>query len=440
MVEHKPERVACVKPGCTGTLNPILVNSYNGYCIKCITAVEKAAKDEYIRQNRKDFNPYEGISDPVELLLIKYKYNSFHDPLVNLLPCPWSEYGLIADMTAKQLEQLETKVSSMLSSRNEELKELARRTICFMVFLTDYDLDNVLLKLINDIDDYDGFIFRRAGVKVQEALFKLLAKGDKVGLACLAWNNSSAVFQRLIRLKEHPPDNFPDFSESFDNFAAYAGWEVTSDNKRRDLFYQSSREMVLVEEVPANAFILKSYLDAHERCPWCKGPLVYLANIESSLLKSMLGVNLSFSHLPFYSCAQCMCGVNWLFCELEADGKPKWSDFNKYSYGSPEMAESLTFESLPEKELSFAISSELRPPLLYSCGVEPEEYRPNSQFGGAPSWLQGAEYPCCPKCQLRMKFLFQIDAEGHDIYDWGVYYAFYCEKCQSYTATMRQCT
>jgi hypothetical protein len=33
------------------------------------------------------------------------------------------------------------------------------------------------------------------------------------------------------------------------------------------------------------------------------------------------------------------------------------------------------------------------------------------KLGGWPAWIQGVEYPDCPKCKQPMDFLFQIDSE-----------------------------
>lgn len=45
-----------------------------------------------------------------------------------------------------------------------------------------------------------------------------------------------------------------------------------------------------------------------------------------------------------------------------------------------------------------------------------EEVLPNAsgdKLGGWPAWVQGVEYPTCPKCGDRMEFLFQVDSEDH---------------------------
>jgi uncharacterized protein YwqG len=35
------------------------------------------------------------------------------------------------------------------------------------------------------------------------------------------------------------------------------------------------------------------------------------------------------------------------------------------------------------------------------------------KLGGWPAWVQGVEYPCCPRCERRMVLVFQVDSEDN---------------------------
>jgi hypothetical protein len=41
------------------------------------------------------------------------------------------------------------------------------------------------------------------------------------------------------------------------------------------------------------------------------------------------------------------------------------------------------------------------------------------KLGGWPSWIQGIEYPACPRCAARMEHMLQIDSEDHVPYMFG---------------------
>lgn len=69
-----------------------------------------------------------------------------------------------------------------------------------------------------------------------------------------------------------------------------------------------------------------------------------------------------------------------------------------------------------------------------------------SRVGGAPSWVQGAQYPGCPDCGAAMPFVMQLDStlpavDGRMVL-WGsggMLYTFWCDGC-AVSAHLWQCT
>jgi uncharacterized protein YwqG len=58
--------------------------------------------------------------------------------------------------------------------------------------------------------------------------------------------------------------------------------------------------------------------------------------------------------------------------------------------------------------------------LTTECGLDDEELAETistaaykDKLGGWPAWVQGVEYPSCPRCQRRMALLFQLDSNDH---------------------------
>lgn len=41
------------------------------------------------------------------------------------------------------------------------------------------------------------------------------------------------------------------------------------------------------------------------------------------------------------------------------------------------------------------------------------------KLGGWPAWVQGVEYPTCPKCSQTMRLVFQLDSDDNVPYMWG---------------------
>ncbi|KER74220.1 hypothetical protein HR51_03880 [Burkholderia cepacia] len=69
-----------------------------------------------------------------------------------------------------------------------------------------------------------------------------------------------------------------------------------------------------------------------------------------------------------------------------------------------------------------------------------------SRVGGAPSWVQSAQYPDCPDCGRKMSFVMQLDSNlpQTDGSEWlwgsgGANYTFWCAPCRT-SAHLWQCT
>lgn len=69
-----------------------------------------------------------------------------------------------------------------------------------------------------------------------------------------------------------------------------------------------------------------------------------------------------------------------------------------------------------------------------------------NRLGGAPSWVQGAQYPKCPECKSMMVFLMQLDSDlptaSGDEWMWGsggLGYFFWCDDCRV-SGALWQCT
>lgn len=435
----KKERIPCIKPDCKGDLNPLFEKHLLGYCMPCFDAIEKSAKERYIKANIKDLNPYQGMTDPVEILLTLLSYQQFRDPLINLIMYPKSKFELVAEMTKSELARLSQKLGEHLSSKIQRERERTVEVINIMAGLTNFDLEPLLLKLL-DVPESGDAIFRRSGPAVRKQLFARLQEGDKKALVRLAFIDDEQVSTELISLTGKYESKIQGYSEALKYAALNAGWEITPDNQKRHLYYHQSRTLNLTEPNSAAETRLELYTDAHLACPLCKGPLLLQANLAPQIVEKLLGTSLAETDTPFYYCNQCSLRTDELFCEINSVGQASWHAGNNIKY--PPIIEpiSLAFDDLPYKNLSFTAGSELQDPFLFSEFLLDGLTTHNSKFGGAPDWLQNCDYPTCPDCQRLMKFVFQIDAAGLDIFELDSHYAFLCDLCRSFTATVRQCT
>lgn len=201
MAENK-ERIACIKPDCKGDLNPLFEKHLKGYCMPCFDAIEKAARDLYIKNNIRDLNPFQNISDKVEILLTVFNYQQFYDPLINLIEYPKSKFELVAEMTEHELRKLSQKVSVQLKSPNQKERLHAVEIANLMAGLTNFDLDQLLLELL-DVPESGNAIFRRSGSMVIEELLLRLQEGNTEVLLHLAFVDNESVTEKLISLLDN---------------------------------------------------------------------------------------------------------------------------------------------------------------------------------------------------------------------------------------------
>lgn len=79
------ERLPCRNEGCSATILPATAAKTGGYCMPCKQEMQRAERQRYIEQHRRDIDLYEGITDPVEILKIMHAPVK-RDPLIRYFP------------------------------------------------------------------------------------------------------------------------------------------------------------------------------------------------------------------------------------------------------------------------------------------------------------------------------------------------------------------
>jgi hypothetical protein len=186
---------------------------------------------------------------------------------------------------------------------------------------------------------------------------------------------------------------------------------------------------------------------AHPRCGHCDSPLRLLVQLHLGSLPTE--AQLGRGVLQAFYCERDA-------CEAECDG---WSPFSKAhlvrvveegpgaeaaSVGAPFPARAIVgwerLEDLPSPqeheseglvfEHDFAAQTvRIRCPEVglasEPLGMGAEELEESlgaaakDKLLGWPHWVQGVEYPACPRCQRQMSLVFQLDSEDHLPHMWG---------------------
>lgn len=258
----------------------------------------------------------------------------------------------------------------------------------------------------------DGVTFREANQEVCIHLLGLLEtdleaqphgymiRGDIV--EALAWSEAPVAFEAFCQWRRNPPVWAKSLSQPPEWYTRVAGWELTEDEQKRDLYHSECYELVPwnEEETAFPSDLVSIYTPAKETCPSCGRQQKYLFTLDAR------DPRLRFLD-PFRDrIIVPMCP----FCE----------DFDE---DHPSVKQRLVLG--PARNPYETIS------LYWTDGL--------SRVGGHPEWVQYPDYPTCETCHMTMKFIAQLGITDIDPGFEGIAYAFLCSECGT-TATTYQCT
>src|SRR2546429_5920831 len=116
------DRISCRTEGCANTILPATAKANDGYCMPCVQKKRREEREKYIRENRREVNPYAGVIDVVEIIRILHTPRA-HDPLITYLAPPKSTEELYSNLNADQVGRLMRMAAEAMRSGNEDLAE-----------------------------------------------------------------------------------------------------------------------------------------------------------------------------------------------------------------------------------------------------------------------------------------------------------------------------
>jgi hypothetical protein len=313
-----------------------------------------------------------------------------------------------------------------------------------------HEVDPILLSLVCYRNDYivevlselmehgmyhSGILFKDAPPDIRDRLLQQVEWDDDNRnhlLLILSWIGDPVVISRIREWRLHPPEWAGQLFVGPEIYALEGGWELTPDGERRDLIHGLSYAIRATGEqrdsaaAASNARFLKM---SASNCPWCDGKLTILLDADTSH-PSLAYLGLPLERLQVETCERCGC-FSTIYVELDRQGVPVWSRFNQ----KPEYLPSFDSED----------SSGVTVPRLTLSSVPHSPYyaanwalsQQDSQIGGHPGWVQDADYPFCPCCAKRMRFIGQVDWADFDNLGEGIFYMFVCAE-DKVTATLYQ--
>ncbi len=329
------DRIPCRSKSCTNTILPATASANDGFCMPCVQKRKRADRNEFIRQNRRTADLYEGITDQAEII---------RDRLFTVMS--------------------DTKGTLSIN-----------HVLCALAWIGDQRV----------CDEFWG------------------------------WENSPPRWRGQLH-----------FGPS--RHAHVAGWEPT-ENGRRDLYHKTCfaiRPVKAGENSSESVVLLK---ESSGHCRWCHSRLVSLLELNLSAPEfSFLGFG--GPYLPVVTCEACSC-FGAVYGKVDQAGVAHWSDTNRRPNWLP--GNIASWRRGPWSGVQVRLTPRRAIHAVDWCMPVT-----TSQIGGLPSWVQNAEYPCCPECRKTMTFIAQLD-NGHFPGSEGIYYAFLCTNCRI-TATIYQQT
>jgi hypothetical protein len=330
---------------------------------------------------------------------------------------------------------------------------------------TDYLAEQILTKLANivpgslhglhplflerDIHWGDKGLYREADLATRDYIIALLESDDIVEmlqshrgdielrqdlLASLAWIGDEHVQRQFLKWRETPPPWSVSraFEKPLDAYTHYAGWELTENGKKRELYFQQCYELIPVEEAPAEDIPGPiSVIGSHEeRCAWCGRQLLTLFDFNLSDFRFDF-FRLRGKRLRIALCASCsIFDTEPPFFDVDMYGASHWSEWNDTRDAFEED------ESISLSPSQLVLAQRRRTPFETNASYSQSGL---SQIGGHPEWVHFPQYPRCLSCQQTMMFVGQFEPMDILADAEGMIYAFLCAECGG-TTTRFQCT
>lgn len=371
-------RLACASPGCTRTILPATAEQTGGLCMPCVQERRRIAHDAYVRANRREVNRFAGVEDPVELLVIGHERTP-QDDLVVQAPIPEPMDSLYTRLDgAQQVAMIRHAQSLAARGAGQEAEDIA----LFLAAFTAADLTPLLHDLLGKGFFPDSVAFREATPEIRELLLARVAENPDDCLCALAWVGDEPVQRAFAGWRRERPSWSAELYVPPEQYSLEAGWELTDEGARRDLFQRDCRALLADGSSGAR---IPVFGPANGQCADCGGPLINVIEHEGS-------------HL---GCA------------------------NQYDFVFTPAG--MHIETASATDFRHLVLAE-QPRGAYHAA---SWYLPTtfSQIGGHPAWIQDAVYPRCIGCSMTMMCVAQVDCGEALRNAEGIMYIYHCVGC-----------
>ncbi|MBP3610656.1 MAG: hypothetical protein J6J42_10010 [Lachnospiraceae bacterium] len=264
-------------------------------------------------------------------------------------------------------------------------------------------------------------LYKAASPKVRDNLIELL-EGEKNNtlningiLLALAAIGDEVVVEAFKKWEENPPAWRSKIYVGPAEYAMESGWCIENGNKK-ELTHDSCYALQRVQACETNGNVYGG--PSKDRCPHCGSKyeeILVLDGKDSRL--AFLGID---GTIKIKTCKACLPWEKYIFSKYEENGE---SRIIYQESGAGRRIEDENWKT--EKCFVLSESSVAK----HYCS----EWE-GSAVGGAPKYVDDANYAICPECGKRMRHLAQL---GEEYTGYGNIYVQICKECKI-TATLYQ--
>jgi hypothetical protein len=336
--------------------------------------------------------------------------------------------GHHAALSPAETEELTDRALRCLDSSSENVKDVGNSVLQTLADCRRDGLGAATLVLAERRIYYPGSLYRGAPDAVARMLADHIAGTDVLELnhllLALAWTRGEVAQDVFLKWGATPPVWASQLHVPPEKYVHSAGWTLDTGTPR-DLISLGCHLIVKGSSRggPGVPVPCRVPIDSYN-CPNCGGQATWLFDFTAVPAGCLLGDYLEAPR-KVLCCLSCAC-FGPVFTRYIPDGGAEWHPVRVSSAPAP---------TGDRPSCSCHLSPSAFPPF---AAANPFRLNDASILGGIPMWLQDSEYPCCPDCEMSMRFLAQFDNSAMPTPEEGIYYAFFCLPCRVAAVSYQQ--
>lgn len=267
---------------------------------------------------------------------------------------------------------------------------------------------------------YPSVLYKDAAPETRDKLIALLEQDGAANangyLIALAAIGDECVAESFKKWETHPPAWREALHVGPSVYALEGGW-CLEDGRRKPLVFDTCYALEQIDNCLPEERVFGG--TSTDKCPHCGSSYMNMLILDGRDKRlAFLGLH---GRIKIKYCDCCLPWEEFLYCRYEEDGE---STVIYHEHGWGELCDD---DSLNRQKV-FALSA--KPAAKNYC-----EQFDRCAVGGAPAFVDDANYAICPDCKKRMKHLAQLGSEWTDC---GTEYIQICTDCKIAAVTYQQ--